>query len=65
MVDPIILFGLQDQQLRILEETFQETNINARGERIKLSGPAEEVMVLKEVIVGMIEIVSRIHNLTN
>jgi phosphate starvation-inducible PhoH-like protein len=42
-----------------LEETFQETNINARGERIKLSGPAEEVMVLKEVIVGMIEIVSR------
>lgn len=50
---------MQDQQLRILEETFQETNINARGERIKLSGPAEEVMVLKEVIVGMIEIVSR------
>lgn len=50
---------MQDQQLRILEETFQETNINARGERIKLSGSAEEVMVLKEVIVGMIEIVSR------
>ena len=55
---------MQDQQLRILEYTFQKTNINARGERVKLTGPAEEVVVLKEIIFGMIEIVSRKNKIT-
>lgn len=50
---------MQDQQLRILDEAFSETKINVRGERIKLTGPSEEVLVLKEVIFGMIEIVAR------
>jgi len=50
---------LQDQQLRILDEAFPETKINVRGERVKLTGPADEVGILKEVIHGMIEIVAR------
>lgn len=58
-MDPILLFGLQDQQLRILDEAFPETKINIRGERVKLTGPSEEVGILKEVIHGMIEIVER------
>lgn len=50
---------MQDQQLRILDEAFPETKINVRGERVKLTGPADEVGILKEVIHGMIEIVAR------
>ena len=58
-VDPIHLFGLQDQQLRILDENFPATKINVRGERVKLTGPAEEVEVLKYVLAGMIDTVRR------
>jgi len=54
-----MLFGLQDQQLRILDEAFPETKINLRGERVKLTGPSKEVMILKEVIDSMIEIIER------
>lgn len=42
-----------------MDEAFPETKINVRGERVKLTGPADEVGVLKEVIHGMIEIVAR------
>lgn len=63
-IDPILLFGLQDQQLRILDKAFPETKINVRGDRVKLSGPAEEVELLKEVLRGMIEIVDRKKTIT-
>lgn len=55
---------MQDQQLRVLDEAFPETKINIRGERVKLTGPSQEVAVLKEVISGMIEIVSRKNKIT-
>lgn len=58
-VDPITLFGLQDQQLRLLDESFPETKINMRGSRVKFTGPANEVAILKEVMAGMIEVVRR------
>lgn len=55
---------MQDQQLRVLDEAFPETKINIRGERVKLTGPSQEVAILKEVISGMIEIVSRKNKIT-
>lgn len=48
----------------MLDEAFPETKINIRGERVKLTGPSQEVAVLKEVISGMIEIVSRKNKIT-
>ena len=55
---------MQDQRLRVLDEAFPETKINIRGERVKLTGPSQEVAILKEVISGMIEIVSRKNKIT-
>lgn len=48
----------------MLDEAFPETKINIRGERVKLTGPSKEVAILKEVISGMIEIVSRKNKIT-
>ncbi|MBO6523580.1 MAG: PhoH family protein [Balneolaceae bacterium] len=57
--DPITLFGVHDHNIRILDNNFPETKINARGERVKITGPAEEVALVREVIQGMIEVVKR------
>lgn len=43
----------------MIDTAFPETKINARGERIKITGPSEEVVLIKEVIEGMIEVVER------
>lgn len=48
----------------MLDGAFPETKINVRGERVKLTGPSQEVAILKEVISGMIEIVSRKNKIT-
>ncbi len=47
-----------------MDEAFPETKINIRGERVKITGPSQEVAILKEVISGMIEIVSRKNKIT-
>ena len=37
-VNHIQLFGLNVENLRLLDQAFPETRFNARGERVKLSG---------------------------
>ena len=39
----VLLFGLNDENLRLLDQAFPETKFNARGERIKLSGPEDQL----------------------
>ncbi len=63
-VDPIVLFGLHDEHIRILDQSFPDSKLNARGERVKITGPSEEIAVLREVISGMIEIASRKNRVT-
>jgi len=53
------LFGLNDKHLSQLDKAYPETKINARGDRVKLIGPQEEVEALQEVISGMIEMAGR------
>ncbi len=50
---------MQDQNIRVLDTNFPETKINARGERVKITGPSSEVSLVKEVIEGMIEVAQR------
>lgn len=63
-IDPITLFGVHDHNIRLLDNNFPETKINARGERVKITGPTEEVALVKEVIEGMIEVVQRKNKVT-
>lgn len=50
---------MHDHNLLLLDKSFQETKINARGERVKITGPSEEVALVKEIIEGMIEVADR------
>ncbi|MEX0719439.1 MAG: PhoH family protein [Balneolaceae bacterium] len=43
----------------LLDKAFPETKINARGGRVKLTGPHEEVLTANLVIKGMIEVAER------
>lgn len=58
-VDPVVLFGLNDQHITRLDNAFPETKINARGSRVKLLGPEHEVLALKQVINDMMEVAER------
>lgn len=53
------LFGLHDHNLIALDKAFPETKFNARGNRVKLSGPQHEVETANEVIHGMLELLDR------
>lgn len=48
----------------MLDKAFPETKINARGERVKITGPSQEVAMVKEVIEGLIEVASRKNRVT-
>jgi phosphate starvation-inducible PhoH-like protein len=53
------LFGLHDHNIIALDKAFPETKFNARGNRVKLTGPAEEVETASKVIEGMLELLDR------
>jgi phosphate starvation-inducible PhoH-like protein len=53
------LFGLHDHNIIALDKAFPETKFTARGNRVKLTGPVEEVETATKVIEGMIELLDR------
>ncbi|MEL0011734.1 MAG: PhoH family protein [Bacteroidota bacterium] len=55
----VLLFGLNDENLRLLDQAFPETKFNARGERIKLSGPEDQLELAQKILVGMLEVAQR------
>lgn len=57
--DPVSLFGLHDKNIQILDRSFPEVKINARGNRVKVIGSSEEVDLVKNIIEGMIGVADR------
>lgn len=55
----VLLFGLNDENLHLLDQAFPETKFNARGERIKLSGPENQLELAQKILVGMLEVAQR------
>lgn len=48
-VDPVVLLGFGDEHLKKLEQAFPESRLTARGNRIKLLGPALQVETLVDI----------------
>ncbi|MBD3617632.1 MAG: PhoH family protein [Gracilimonas sp.] len=57
--DPVALFGLHDHNIITLDKAFPHTKFNARGNRIKIAGPENEVETATNVIKGMLELLDR------
>lgn len=50
---------MHDHNIIALDKAFPQTKFNARGDRIKLTGPGEEVETATLVIEGMLELLDR------
>ncbi len=50
---------MHDHNVIALDKAFPKTKFNARGQRIKLTGPSNEVNTASKVIEGMIELLDR------
>tara|TARA_B100000575_G_C23139928_1_gene663103 strand:- start:1689 stop:2723 length:1035 start_codon:yes stop_codon:yes gene_type:complete len=58
-ISHVQLFGLNDENLRLLDQAFPETRFNARGERVKLNGPDAQIAQARVIIKGMVEVAIR------
>ena len=58
-ISHVQLFGLNDENLRLLDQAFPETRFNARGERVKLNGPDTQIAQARLIIKGMVEVAIR------
>ena len=54
-----MVLGFEDKNLNQLEKAFPETTITARGDKIKLKGPEDDVEDLADIIREMISMVKR------
>lgn len=52
-IDPAGLFGVQDVQLRALEDRFPNLSFFARGDRVTLTGPRDSVDQAEAILDGM------------
>ncbi len=48
--EPLLLFGFNDVYLRRIEAAFAETRIVARGDQLRLRGPADQVDRIERVV---------------
>ncbi len=63
-VEPVLILGFQDENLRKLEAAYPQTTITARGGNIKLSGPKKDRGQLRIIINELIEIAAKNGDLT-
>jgi len=54
-IDPLTILGLADENLNIIVDSFQ-AQISARGDRIRLSGPAIEVHHVQELFQRLLRV---------
>ena len=62
--EPLLLFGFNDVYLRKIEAAYDDTRIVARGDRLKLHGPPDQVARVERVVGELILILNRNGNLT-
>ncbi len=55
-IDAVTVFGLQDENLAVIEQAFPEIKLTARGNTLKLSGSEEDVARAGEVLNDLIDI---------
>lgn len=55
-LDPVVILGFSDEHLNQLDRAFPSTKITARGNRIKILGPQDEVSAIEEIMGEMISI---------
>lgn len=55
-LEPVVILGFGDEHLIQLDRAFPSTKMTARGNRIKILGPKEEISAIEDIISEMISI---------
>ncbi len=63
-VEPLLLFGFNDQYLRKVEAAFPETRVVARGNQVHLRGSESDVARIERVLAELALVLHRNGNLT-
>jgi phosphate starvation-inducible PhoH-like protein len=63
-VEPLLLFGFNDQYLRTVERAFPDVRVVARGNELHLRGSADAVRRLERVLGELMVVLNRNGNLT-
>ncbi len=63
-VDPRLLYGFNDANLKKVESAFPQTTIVGRGNQLILRGRAEDVQKIKQIITELIQVLRRQGQLT-
>lgn len=64
-VDPLLVLGSQDKNIRIIENAYPESSVSARGDIIFIKGSEEDVKDIKQLIEQIILTVERKGRLTD
>ncbi|MEQ9103879.1 MAG: PhoH family protein [Rhodothermales bacterium] len=62
--EPLLLFGFNDIYLRLIDESFPEVRITARGNEVHLSGDDSEIASVERVLDELTVLLNRNGNLT-
>jgi len=63
-VEPLLLFGFNDQYLRKIEAAFADTRITARGHQVFLRGDAAALRRIEQILNELTRVLTRNGNLT-
>ena len=58
-MEPVLIFGLKDQNLSKIEQSYSNIRLTARGNTLRISGSENEVNEVKTIITDLIDISRR------
>ena len=63
-VEPVLIFGMQDRLLKLIEKAYPGAKLTARGNKIKIKGSAEDFAEINDVISEIIKLALRNKNVS-
>lgn len=58
-VDAVLIYGVQERNISLLDKQFPDTRITARGNQIKLLGPADDTRIIGKIIAELQQLARR------
>jgi phosphate starvation-inducible PhoH-like protein len=58
-IDPVIVFGTQDQHLHAIEKAFDQLILTARGNMLRVRGLPAEVLIVQTIIRDLMDVARR------
>lgn len=64
-VDPLLVFGVNNIHLQLLQKHFPELKLIARGNQLKIHGPADRIEILESKVMKMLALIEKQEHLSS